>query len=186
MMHVASEYWVQYCMLVTKEGPIYQNKTKQISGLASKNLAFFIKYYIWFSRKLSKTPLAPLAVLLAPGYWTVGYVEPCIVFACSALNSPWTYWLPFRRQYFQTHFHEWKVLYFDSNFTEICSLVSNWQEVSIGSGNGVAPSRWQAITWTNADQVHQRIYATLGGDEVRRVAVVINHIGDNQPWLKNE
>ena len=27
------------------------------------------------------------------------------------------------------------------------------------------PNRWQAITWTNADLVHWRIYAALGGDE---------------------
>ena len=33
---------------------------------------------------------------------------------------PWTKWLPFCRQYFQTNFHEWKVSYFYSNFTEVC------------------------------------------------------------------
>ena len=35
----------------------------------------------------------------------------------------------------------------------------------IGSGDGLAPKGWQAITWTNADLVHWRIYAALGGDE---------------------
>ena len=34
---------------------------------------------------------------------------------------PWTKWTLFRRQYFQTSFHEWNVPYFDSNFTEFCS-----------------------------------------------------------------
>ena len=34
---------------------------------------------------------------------------------------PWTKWLPFPKQHFQMHFHEWKVFYFDSNFTEVCS-----------------------------------------------------------------
>ena len=48
----------------------------------------------------------------------------------------------------------------------MCSLGSNWQYVSIGSDNGLAPSRWQAIIWTNADPVHQRICAALGGDEL--------------------
>ena len=38
--------------------------------------------------------------------------------------------------------------------------------VSIGSGNGLAPRRRQAITWTNADPVNRRIYAALGGDEL--------------------
>ena len=37
------------------------------------------------------------------------------------------------------------------NFTEVCSQVSNWQYASIGSDNGLAPSRRQAIIWTNDD-----------------------------------
>ena len=36
--------------------------------------------------------------------------------------------------------------------------------MSIGSGNGLAQIRRQAIIWTNADPVHWRIYAALGGD----------------------
>ena len=28
-------------------------------------------------------------------------------------HPPWTKWPPFRRRYFQMHFHEWKVLYFN-------------------------------------------------------------------------
>ena len=38
--------------------------------------------------------------------------------------------------------------------------------VSIGSGNGLAPNRWQAITWSNADPFHWCIYVTLGVDEL--------------------
>ena len=37
------------------------------------------------------------------------------------------------------------------------------------SGNGSTPKRRQFITWTNADPVHWRIYATLGGDELKPV-----------------
>ena len=33
--------------------------------------------------------------------------------------------------------------------------------------NGLAPNRWQAIIWTNADLIHWRIYVTLGGDELK-------------------
>ena len=29
---------------------------------------------------------------------------------------------------------------------------SNWQTISIGSGNGLVPNRCQAVTWTNDDQ----------------------------------
>ena len=67
-----------------------------------------------------------------------------------------TKWLPFRRQ-FQTHFHEWKVFYFDSNFTEFCSLGSNRPFFSIGSHNGLARNRHQAIVGL----VHWHIYICI-------------------------
>ena len=37
------------------------------------------------------------------------------------LMSPWTEGPPFRRQYFQMHFGEWKVFILGSNFTKVCS-----------------------------------------------------------------
>ena len=40
-------------------------------------------------------------------------------------------------------------------------------QIGFGSGNGLAPNRWQAITRTNADPVHRRIYLALGGDELQ-------------------
>ena len=51
---------------------------------------------------------------------------------CSLTQPPphppsWTTWLPFRRRYFQVHFHKWSVLYFHSNVTEVCSQGSSWQ-----------------------------------------------------------
>ena len=60
-----------------------------------------------------------------------------------------TKWRIFGRRYIQMHFLEWKSLYFDSNFTEVCSQWFNSQCVSIGWCNGLAPSRQQAIMWTN-------------------------------------
>ena len=43
---------------------------------------------------------------------------------CLGLNEltqlPWTEWQPFCR-HFQMHFHESKILYFDLNFTKVCS-----------------------------------------------------------------
>ena len=56
----------------------------------------------------------------------------------------------------------------DSNFTETCFQESNWQSTSIGPGNGLAPNRRQAITWTNIDPVHWRIYAALGRYELNQ------------------
>ena len=44
------------------------------------------------------------------------------------------------------------------------SLIGN--KPAFGSGTGLAPNRRQAITWTNDDLVHWRIYAALGRDEV--------------------
>ena len=62
------------------------------------------------------------------------------------------------------HFLEWKWWNSDSNFPEICSQESNWQYPSISSGNGLAPDRRQAITWTKADpKLNQswRIFTSL-------------------------
>ena len=38
------------------------------------------------------------------------------------------------------YFLEWKFLYFDFNVIKDCSKGSNWQYVSIGSGNDFAPT----------------------------------------------
>ena len=45
-------------------------------------------------------------------------------------------------------FLEWKLLFFHSNFTEICSHGSTYQQANFRSDNGLVPSRWQAITWS--------------------------------------
>ena len=56
------------------------------------------------------------------------------------------------------HFLEWKCSYFYSNFTEI--LRSNYEQASIVSGNGLAPNRRRAITWSNGGPFHWRINAS--------------------------
>ena len=61
----------------------------------------------------------------------------------------------------QMYFLEWKWWFPLNFFQEV-----NWQYASIGSGNGLAPNRRQAYSWTNADPVHWCIYVTLGGDEL--------------------
>ena len=35
--------------------------------------------------------------------------------------------------------------------------------LAFGLDDGLAPIRRQAIIWTNADQIHRRIYVALGG-----------------------
>ena len=53
----------------------------------------------------------------------------------------------------QVHFLARKFPYFDPNLTEVCFSAFKWQQVSTGAGNGMAPDRRQAITWTNDDPV---------------------------------
>ena len=55
------------------------------------------------------------------------------------------------------HFREWKVLYFDQNFTEVCSYGSDWQHHSIGLDNGLAPNMRLAIIGRNSATVHHYI-----------------------------
>ena len=64
----------------------------------------------------------------------------------------------FRRRHFQFSFLEWKVLNFDSHFTEVCSQWSNQQLSSIGWDKGLVPNRRQIIIWTNDFGVYWRIY----------------------------
>ena len=66
---------------------------------------------------------------------------------------------------FSNTFSWMKRFYFDSSFTEVCSQGSNWQYSSIGSDDGLAPTRRQAIIWTIADPIHWRMYAALWGGE---------------------
>ena len=77
-------------------------------------------------------------------------------------NAKWTKWLPFCIWHFQMHFIGRHFVYFESNFTELCSEESCWQKVSIGSGDGLVPNRHQAITWTNDDPVHGCKYVPPG------------------------
>ena len=65
-------------------------------------------------------------------------------------NCELTKWPPFCKQHF--HFQmvlEWWLWYIYSNFTKVCSWVSNWQCVAIDLGDGSIPNRWQATTETN-------------------------------------
>ena len=53
---------------------------------------------------------------------------------------------------------------------------ANRQHPSIGLDNGLAPNRRQAINWTNADPIHWRIYAALGGDELMESTSQYNNV----------
>ena len=70
--------------------------------------------------------------------------------------------LPKQNNIFKTPFsneYPWiYVLYFDSNLSVVCFHGCNWHKVNIGSGNGLAPNRCQAITRTNDGLVHWCFY----------------------------
>ena len=57
-------------------------------------------------------------------------------------------------QHVELYFLEWKLSYLDSNFSEVCSKGSCWY-ISIGSINGLASNKWQAITWTKLLKITQ-------------------------------
>ena len=50
------------------------------------------------------------------------------------------------------HLDQWRNLDFNKKIAEIGSSEFSWQEVNIGSGNGLAPNSQQAFTWTNVGQ----------------------------------
>ena len=82
------------------------------------------------------------------------FIYICLIFKWVAVTclqhiEAETKWPPFSRRYFQMHFLEWKYMISDFYITEVCSWGSNWQYSSIGSNNGLAPGRRQAIIWTN-------------------------------------
>ena len=85
----------------------------------------------------------------------------------SSMNIEFHLWYDNYRRHFQIYL-QWKCLYFNYNFTEVCSQGSNWLYVSTGSGNGLAPNRRETITQINADQIHRRIYTALGGNKITK------------------
>ena len=56
-------------------------------------------------------------------------------------------------------------------------------KVSIGSGNGLAPYRCQAITWTNVDPAHWCHIALLGDNELTQWGLVL-HKGRRSSLVK--
>ena len=64
---------------------------------------------------------------------------------------------------FSDAFFQWKYLISFEISPELFSQGSNWQYTTIGSDNGLAPKRQQAIFWTNADPIHWRIYDAGAG-----------------------
>ena len=95
----------------------------------------------------SKIPIADISLLAHEGE-----IQRCPLFKIDKQISQ-----HFCGQHFQKHFLERKEFYLDANFTEVYSLESDWQWNSIGSGNGLALMRQQAIAWSNVDPVRLHV-----------------------------
>ena len=72
------------------------------------------------------------------------------------------------------YFHEWNVFFIPIRISvkfvpegpiDIKSALV--QVIAWRTADKPLPDSRQAITWTNADPVHRRIYATVGGDELK-------------------
>ena len=70
-----------------------------------------------------------------------------------------------------------KCFNFHWHFTEVCSSGTNWQLLIIGSGNGLALNRWQAITWTSDDYV---LWHPIGHFE--KCLLIKNNKFEVTPW----
>ena len=81
-----------------------------------------------------------------------------------------------RSWHFQSHFLEWKLWYFASNFIEVCSKGSNRQWVSIDSHNGWVLTRYQAMSWTNDGLFYWGIdvHVLLGPDKLHSALLISN------------
>ena len=78
------------------------------------------------------------------------------------INQPWWCWK-------YLHILEWKVLYFGSEFIEVCCKGPNWQWVIIGSDNDLVLNRWQAITGRKVDWGPPCYMMSLVHNELTRV-----------------
>ena len=74
------------------------------------------------------------------------------------LNRGWTklaaFYGHFRTVFLAAYLIYIYILYRDSNLTEICTWMSKWQYLDIGSCNCLAPNSQQAITRNNDDSLH--------------------------------
>ena len=78
------------------------------------------------------TPLVP-GVMITVGFQCLKYVFDLLPFEYMFDHIS-------EGQALSVAFLQWKSTYFALNITEICGQESNWQQVSIGSDNGLAPN----------------------------------------------
>ena len=98
-------------------------------------------------------------------HWKVSYAK-CWPF-CSGLNSSLSDKMVVISQMAFWNAYSWMESFaFWFKLQRSLFLRVNWQQLNVGSGNGLAQNRRQTIIWTSASPVHWLIYAALGGDEL--------------------
>ena len=83
-------------------------------------------------------------------------------FSTRRVNAMWPQKMAPFCIHFEKHFLQWKKVEFRLKFPWSLAKGSNSQQVHIGSGNGLAPTRWQCITWTSDDPVPWHMCFCLG------------------------
>ena len=98
--------------------------------------------YDWWWRQQTTSSMSPLWYMLA--HW--GRDKMATIFRTTFSNA----------------FSWMKIISFYLNSVEIWIQGSNYHYIIIGSDDGLAPIRRQAIIWTNGDLIYWRTYASLG------------------------
>ena len=107
------------------------------------------------------------------------------VYLCLHYIKAETIWLTLFRKYFEMHFLEGKSSKFYLNFTEVCSLGSNWPKHSTGFDIGLVPNMQQTIMWTDEDLAYWQVYASpsLNTLVISYLALLWSVM---QRWTKNQ
>ena len=85
---------------------------------------------------------------------------------------------------FWNAFSQMKMFYFDWNWIEIRSWLYNQKFTNIGSDNGLAPNRRQAIIWTNDGLDQWRIYALISLHELNDILINLKNSKEIDPALR--
>ena len=129
------EFWLNFRWIVLYMLPYYQ----------IDNMAALVQIMPWY--RTGDKPLSePMLIRCTDAY--IRHSAPM-----SSTHWSWDKMATICRQYFRINFLNWKYLGFGS-------WGSKWHCISIGSGNGSIPTRYQTATWSNGDGVQRRICFT--------------------------
>ena len=122
----------------------------ELSNFIQIPLQFFVMFWSATRRISSENGLAAIEVATSHTLlwvtWPRGFKYTC-------MNISWydtSNFSPF--DFSQYSYLKNKFEFTIKKIIEICSLGSDWPQVSVGGGNGLVPYMWQTLAWTNDDQ----------------------------------